>query len=247
MDAFFIWTLIILFATHLVGGLAAFGSTLLALPLLLVVGWDLRPAVGMLLIVGSVQAVSMAVMTGRGADRAALVRILLVAGAGLPVGFLLAGWLPERGLQVVLGGVLAAAGLSRLVEHWRKSEMQPPTWVLWGLLGAGGIIHGAFGSGGATLTVYGRYALKTKEAFRGTLSIMWVVLNVFVIAGLVGEGSVGGEVAKVAVPGAIAIFAATLLGHRLAERLSQARFRDVVAGLLCLAGAVTIVRSLGGL
>ena len=240
-------TLIVLFATHLVGGLAAFGSTLLALPLLLLVGWELRPAVGMLLIVGSVQAVSMAVLTGRGADRAALLRILLVAGAGLPVGFLLAGWLPRTGLQVVLGVVLAAAGASRLVEHGRNSAVQPPAWVLWGLLGAGGIIHGAFGSGGATLTVYGRYALPTKEAFRGTLSIMWVVLNAFVIAGLVAEGSVGGEVAKVAAPGAVAIFAATLLGHRLAERLSQARFRDVVAGLLCIAGAVTIARSLGAL
>ncbi|MFW5681986.1 MAG: TSUP family transporter [Phycisphaeraceae bacterium] len=247
MDAFFFWTLVILFATHLVGGLAAFGSTLLALPLLLLVGWELRPAVGVLLIVGSVQAVSMAVLTGRGADRAALLRMLLVAGAGLPVGFLFAHVLPQTGLQVVLGVVLAAAGASRLIEHWRKREWRPPAWALWTLLGAGGIIHGAFGSGGATLTVYGRYALPTKEAFRGTLSIMWVVLNVFVIGGLIAEGSVGGGVAKVALPGAVAILAATLLGHRLAERLSQARFRDVVAGLLCVAGAVTIARSLGGI
>jgi len=244
MSDVWLLTLVILFATHLVGGVAAFGSTLLALPLLLVIGWELRAAVGMLLLVGSVQAVSMAVMTGRGADRAALLRMLLVAGAGLPVGFLAAEWLPGPGLGVALGGVLAAAGLWRLLEYRRGRAWRPPDWLLWALLGAGGIIHGAFGSGGATLTVYSRYALPTKEAFRGTLSIMWVVLNVFVIGGLIAEGAVGGEVAKVAVPGAIAIFAATLLGHRLAERLPEARFRDVVAGLLCIAGAVTIVRSM---
>jgi hypothetical protein len=240
-------TLIILFTTHLVGGLAAFGSTLLALPLMLLVGWDLRPAVGMLLIAGSVQPVLLAVMAGKGADRAVLLRVLLVAGAGLPIGFLFAGRLPQTGLEVVLGVVLAAAGASRLVEHWRKSDMTPPAWVLWGLLGAGGIIHGAFGSGGATLTVYARYALPTKEAFRGTLSILWVVLNVFVIGGLIAEGAVGDEVAKVAVPGAIAILAATLLGHRVAERLSQERFRDFVAALLFVAGAVTIAQSLQAL
>ena len=238
-----ILTLLILFVTHVVGGLAAFGSTLLALPLmLLLAGWELRPAVGMLLIVGSVQAVSMAFLAGRGADRRALLRMLVVAGLGLPVGFLFAGVFPETGLQVLLGLILAGAGSTRLIEHRHGTEWQPPAWVLWILLGAGGIIHGAFGSGGATLTVYGRYALKTKEAFRGTLSIVWVVLNVFVIAGLIAEGQVGRETAAIAVPCAVTILAATWLGHRLAGCLSQERFRDVVAIMLVIAGGTTVVR-----
>ncbi|MCX6971807.1 MAG: hypothetical protein NTV93_16860 [Verrucomicrobia bacterium] len=46
------------------------------------------------------------------------------------------------------------------------------------LLIPGGIIHGAFGTGGAAITIFGRYTLPEKEAFRGSLSLMWVILNV---------------------------------------------------------------------
>ena len=237
-------TVIILFATHLVGGVAAFGSTLLALPLMLLIGWDVRPAVAMLLIVGSVQALSMVWLNWRGVDWRALGRILILAGVGLPVGFFFAGFLPERVLQVALGVVLALAGISRLAEHWQQREWDPPAWALNGLLLVGGVIHGAFGSGGATLPVYGRYALKTKDAFRGTLPVMWVILNTAVITGLAFEGHVGYEVARVALPGAVAIFLGTVLGHRMAGLLSQARFRDVVAGLLCLAGLITVTRTI---
>jgi len=236
-------TLLILFVTHLVGGVAAFGSTLLALPLILLAGWELRPAVAMLLIIGSVQALSMAWLTGRDADWRVLRRIFVIAGIGLPLGFLFAHLLPQRALQAILGLVLACAGASHFVERRLGREWQPAGSVLNALLLAGGVIHGAFGSGGATLTIFGRYALPQKEAFRGTLSIMWVVLNVFVIAGLAAEGQVSYDVAEVAIPGAIVVFLGTVLGHRLATRLSQARFRDVVAALLVLAGGVTITRT----
>lgn len=54
----------------------------------------------------------------------------------------------------------------------------PPRFVMNSLLIPGGIIHGAFGTGGAAITIFGRYTLPEKEAFRGSLSLMWVILNV---------------------------------------------------------------------
>jgi uncharacterized membrane protein YfcA len=237
-------TVIILFLTHCLGGVAAFGSTLMALPLLLWSGWDLRSAVAVLLIVGSAQAIHMAWLTWRGADIKALLRIILLAGLGIPFGFAAAEYLPRQTLGICLGAVLVAAGLSRLLEHWCRREWRPPAWALFFLLAAGGVIHGAFGSGGATLTVYARYALKEKSAFRGTLSVMWVILNAIVIGGLIIEGQVGRSVAVVALPGVPVILLATWLGHKLAERLSQERFLDLVSLLLVLAGTMTIARNL---
>ncbi len=237
-------TLFILFVTHLVGGIAAFGSTLLALPLLLLANWELRPAVALLLAGGTVQACYMAWLTGRGANLRILIKILILAGLGIPVGLLTAEMLPERGLQLCLGGVLFLAGASRLADHWRRTEWCPPAWALYCLLFSGGVIHAAFASGGATLTIYGRYALKTKETFRGTLSLMWVILNITVISALMVQGHLGINVGKAILPGAATIIVASFLGHRIAERLSQERFIDIVAGLLCVAGLITIIRRL---
>jgi uncharacterized protein len=236
--------LCILFVTHLLGGVAAFGSTLLALPLMLLIGWDLRPAVALLVIVGLVQALQMTFLTWRGTDRKALARILIVAGIGIPIGFGIAGVLPERGLGIFLGFLLIAAGASRLLERWTRKECLPPPWILNALLLIGGVVHGAFGSGGATLTVYGRYALKDKTVFRGTLAVMWSILNLAVLTGLVMEGSIGRHVILSALPGVPAVLLSTSLGHRVARALSQEQFANAVAVLLCMAGAMTVGRNI---
>lgn len=236
-------TLIVLFAAHFLGGLAAFGSTLLALPLLLLIGWETRPAVALLVMVGLVQATLVACLTWRGVRGRTLLHILVVAGVGIPIGFLIGNVLPRRGLDMLLGLLLMAAGASRLLEHWGRKEYRPPNWLMNALLIVGGIVHGAFGSGGVTLTIYGRYALKDKEAFRGTLSVMWVVMNLFVLAGLVMEGHLGPPVSAAAMPGAFAVVLATWLGHRMARRLSQEQFTNAVAVLLCVAGVLTIGRN----
>jgi len=237
-------TTIILFGAHLLGGIAAFGSTLLALPLLLLIGWETRPAVALLVIVGLVQALQISFLTWREADRRALVRILVVAGVGIPLGFLAASHLPEHALGVFLGLLLIGAGALRLRERWIRKEYLPPTWILNLLLLIGGVAHGAFGSGGATLTIYGQYAFKEKAVFRGTLSVMWSILNVFVLTGLVLENQVGRIVILSALPGVPAVVLATWLGHQVTRRLSQEQFVNAVAILLCIAGVLTIVRNL---
>lgn len=234
----------ILFATHWLGGVAAFGSTMLALPLLLWHGWDLSSVLALLLVGGTAQAIPMAWWTGRAADRRALVRIGCVAGAGLPVGFLAAGHLPGRLLQAGLGVVLLVAGASRLLERASRQDHTPPSWIMALLLFAGGVIHGAFASGGATLTVYARYALREKDAFRGTLSILWVVLNTVLVGALLAGGRIGHETLWQSLAAGPVILLATLLGNRTAIRLSQDRFADLVGVLLCIAGLVTLLRNL---
>lgn len=246
MNAFFVTTLLVLFVTHFIGGIAAFGSTLLALPLLLLLGWELQTAVVLLLIAGSVQALTMAALTWRGADRRKLRRIFLLAGAGLPVGLAIAEWLPRTALQCVLGALLILAGTSHVVEKSLKTQWCLPRWLLDALLVAGGIVHGAFGVGGATLTIYARYDLPTKEAFRGTLSVTLLVLNLFAIGGLAAKGHAGGGVLMPAVLGGIVIFMATILGNRLVARISQQSFRDLVSGLLIIAGLTTVARTMMG-
>lgn len=237
--------LAILFATHFLGGVAAFGSTLLALPLLLLTGWNLPPAVALLLIVGLAQAVQVTCLTWRSTDRRALAHILVVAGLGIPIGLQFGGLLPARVLGVCLGVLLIGAGASRLFERLLRKDCVVPLWALNALLLIGGVVHGAFGSGGTTLTIYGRYALQDKATFRGTLSVMWVMMNVTVLTGMAVRDQITGETVLMALPGVPVVALATWLGHRTANRLSQEQFANAVAGLLCFAGILTICRNVG--
>ena len=234
--------LLILFATHVLGGVAAFGSSLLAMPVFLALGVGLPEAVGLLLIVGLAQAVQMAWLAGRDADRRVLGRMVLGMGVGLPVGFLLAGWLPTVFVHALLGAVLLAAGVSHWIERCRGPGWYPGPALLNGLLLVGGVIHGAFGTGGAAVTVYGRYALPEKAAFRGTLSVMWVIITVPLLAGVCWRDGVGRETLALAIGAVPVVLLATWIGHRLALHLPRRFFSDLVAALLCAGGIFTLTR-----
>ncbi|MGJ3243706.1 MAG: TSUP family transporter [Opitutales bacterium] len=237
-------TLLLVFFTHTLGGVAAFGSALLTLPLLLGIGWDLRPAVALILILGLAQSAHLALQSGRATDGRPLGAILIFAGLiGVPLGFLSVSLLPERGLDLALGLVLIGGGASRLWEQRLGRDLTAPVWLLRGLLVLGGLIHGAFGSGGAALAVYARFVFKDKETFRGTLAVMWVLLNIGMLTGLYLEGRLTGTVWATALPGIPVVFLATALAHRLAHHLSREQFGSVVAGLLCLAGVMTLLRA----
>jgi hypothetical protein len=236
---------VIVFAAHWIGCIAAFGAAMLALPLLLMGGWKLTAAVGLLLVVGTVQSVQMSWLTWRDTDIRGLLRILLIAGIGIPIGLASARFLPAHGLRICLGVVVIAAGTSRLIERWRKVEWNPPGWLMQALLFSGGIIHGAFGIGGATLAIYARYALKRKETFRSTMSIAWLVLNLAVILGMALRRQIGHEVMLLSAEATPLVLVATLLGNRAAARLSQQRFADILSALMFIAGAVIVARSVG--
>jgi len=142
-----------------------------------------------------------------------------------------------------LGCILIVAGSSRLLERITKKDHAPPQWLMAALLWAGGVIHGAFASGGATLTVYARYTLRDKNAFRGTLSIIWVALNSVLIGALVAGQRIGYDAMLLSLCAVPVILLATVLGNRMAARISQQYFADLVGLLLCAAGAITLFRN----
>ncbi|MCL5270510.1 MAG: sulfite exporter TauE/SafE family protein [bacterium] len=229
--------------THWLGGVTAFGSTLLAFPVLV---WliDLRSTRTILLLIGTIQAYQVFAYTYRGIDWRQFGRMALLAGLGLPVGMLAVRHLPEKPLLAFLGGVLVASGVSRLRAGSAAHSRGWPAPILDGLLVLGGIIHGAFISGGAALVVYAQHRLPEKEAFRGTLSMFWVAMNTI----LVGSFFLGDDHTRLALPILISAIPVAIgvswLGNRTAGRLSQAAFTRLVAWLLIVGGVTTAVRML---
>lgn len=239
-----IGTVLIVFATHYLGAVASFGATLLSIPLLLWVRDDLTLWIVLMLLVGTVQCVQVFVYTRRGIDRRELGRILLWCGVALPIGLLSQRHLPEVLLRYALGGVLIVSGLAKLSAGNRNGDRPLPVWLGRLTLLVAGVIHGAFTCGGSALVVYASRAIPEKQAFRGTLTAVWLILN----TGLIGARLAGGEITPrhlwQSAALAPVVLVAGWLAQRSAERLSQAAFAKLVAALLVVAGGVTIARAI---
>ncbi len=233
--------LVIIALTHCLGGITAYGSTLMAFPALVWVV-DFQTARTVLLTLGTLQAALVFANARRHADWREIGRMVLIAGLGLPFGVAAAAYLPVTPLLATLGIVLIASGAYRLRHPDDTGRWPKP--VLFCLLLVGGLIHGAFATGGTTLVLYLQNTTPAKDRFRGTLSGFWVVVNsVLIITMLIRDGISPASAGLLlgAVPVVILI---SWLANRVAHRLSQKHFIRLVAGLLIFAGVVTMAKTI---
>ena len=111
------------------------------------------------------------------------------------------------------------------------------------LLGLGGVAHGLFGTGGPMIVYVVRRRLADKRAFRATLAVLWLVLNVALLANFAGSGLYGPPVLDVGILVAATIVPGLVVGERIHRRLDAARFERVVWIVLFAAGAALALRS----
>jgi uncharacterized membrane protein YfcA len=255
--------LLILFVSHLLGAVAAYGGALLALPMLVWVMDDVHVAVVVLMLLGGLQAFQILLYTWRDIDWQEAKWFVGVPLLALPAGVLTAAWLPRRALVALLGGLLLASGGWRLLALVREArqalpsdapEPSPPPdaaaaapprlpgLARAALLVLGGVVHGAFACGGATLVVYAQHTFGRKAPFRATLALLWVTLNIFLFGALLAQGRLEREpltIVAIAVP---VVLAAGWLGQRVAARLPERHFAGLVAVLLVASGCITLAR-----
>ena len=140
-------------------------------------------------------------------------------------------------LMVVYGiAIIVAAGRGLIV----KNPKDFPNWMLWGILVLSGLVQGMFASGGAFLVLYATQKLKEKEEFRGTLSVIWVILNTLYTSFQLASSSVpvdGLILVACCIP---LMFLATFIGSKLEKKVSQEGFAKVVNVLLLVVGVILI-------
>lgn len=171
--------------------------------------------------------------------------VLPAMALGLPIGIVAFRRLDEDALRLALGLFVVVVSL---LELRSKAGASPADRVVASLLLAlGGVVHGAFGSGGPLVVyVLGRKLSHDKAAFRATLSALWLVLNVALLASYAQAGQLTTSTAAVSgwltVPLAIGL----LTGERVHRAMPAHRFRPLVFGLLLAVGLVLVARSARG-
>ena len=236
MDDMFWLFLAVIACSYTIGGIASFGSSLLAIAgVIAFIGRDaLTIALGVISCCNMTQAGLIVARTWNSIAWRPLGLIMVCLVLGLPLGHLFAHHLDLTSVQIALGLLLVCAGVLPLL---RERPMQLPLVVRIVAMITAGAIHGGFASGGTIIIPYMRLSQPEKERFRATLSMVFVLLN----AGLLVMTLIHDHSKLTGAPwlllGAVAIVtAATTIGQRIATHINQRGFSRVVAAIMIAAG-----------
>lgn len=170
-------------------------------------------------------------------------RLLPFMALGLPIGIFAFGALDASMLKRAFGVFLV--GVSGL-ELYRMRVASPvkhlDAWSERALLVAGGAIHGAFATGGPMAVYVTSRVVEDKNAYRATLSALWTILNLAMLASYGWQGALDGSAAGLAIGLAPSIAIGMTLGELLHARVPARTFRGIVFGMLAVAGLVLVLR-----
>jgi len=185
-----------------------------------------------------------AVSVRRGFDRKRLLPFVLGGLAGIPIGVALLPRLDMQAFKLVLGtllvlwcpAMLMARQLPRITRGGRLGD------AVAGL--SGGVMGGLGGFTGVLPTLWCTLRGFDKDAQRAViqnfnLSMLLVTMATYVATGLVTRATL--PLLAVVVP---AMLVPSFLGARLYLGISEARFKQVVLGLLTLSGVAMLASSL---
>lgn len=238
----------VVFITHLLEGITGFGCTVLALPFAAML-LGLHTAVPALVVLAWLLAVYIIITSRRHIQWKQFFFIVIHAAIGLPVGMVLFDKLPEAALKTLLAVFMVGVGLRGFIKTWRSGHEVAPAqdsrsiWMRLILL-TGGVVHGAFGTGGPFVVIYAGRALPNKSLFRVTLCLLWAVLNTILMVKWTITGEVWNREVMRATLFALPFLAGGILaGDWLHHRVDERRFRLTVYGVLFFSG-ITVFHGL---
>jgi uncharacterized membrane protein YfcA len=171
-------------------------------------------------------------------------RIVPLVLLGMPLGLWLGRSVDGPWLVRGYGAFVFAFAARELWQMRRDSRAPPPVaWAQHLGLFVGGVVHGAFATGGpAIVWALGREAGERKEAFRATLALLWLTLNLVFVTTWVWQGRINTTSLTTTlwlVPG---LFVGAWFGDRFFRRASPQLFRAGIFSLLLVAGLLLVVR-----
>ena len=241
---------IVVFLYHLLEGITGFGCTVIALPFITIL-LGIKMAVPLLCFLGMILTIYVIVKDYKKINYKEFIFIVSHAIVGLPIGIILFSKLSPLYLSIILALFMVGVGINGTVKTLKvksqtlEANQAKKSLLMRALLFAGGIVQGAFGTGGPFVVIYASTALQNKALFRVTLSSLWLTLNLIRITQWTIQGDIFsfqlGKLFLLALP---FVVAGTLAGDYLHHKVNEYYFRLSVYGVLFIAGIVMLVNNL---
>jgi uncharacterized protein len=235
---------IIIFAASIIEAMTGFGSGIIALPFLAsIVG--IKTAVPMIMVISVIFTSYMLITNYKIINWRIYITIIIFVALGLPFGIYIFSSLNESLLRLILGIFIIASTVRSLylMKYPAKENHSKPYSVFQRLmLVGGGVIQGAFATGGPLIVIYSADKLREKSVFRATMSNVWLTLNLILITKNFILGGIMTNRVFLLVAAAFPFFiAGSVIGFKLHNKVSVKTFTLVINIVLLFAGISTII------
>ena len=240
---------LIVFIAQGLEGITGFGSTVLAVPFLAMI-LGLEKAIAVSAAHTWLLTIYIVIVSWEKIVWKEFRFIALHVLIGLPIGYLLLKNLDGSFMKAILASFMIGVGFHGLGMTRRNrnqvetsAEAVQKSHLMRFILFLGGIIHGAFASGGPFVVIYAAQALKDKTLFRVSMCLLWLCMNtilmvVYSIDGLWGRDSgLAFYALLITLP---FLLVGILAGNYLHYRVSEYGFRLIVYALLLGTGFVVM-------
>ena len=164
-----------------------FGEAVVSMPLLALLSVDLHTSIALIGLVGLTVALFTVVSEWRHADRPALLRLVIGALAGIPVGIVLVVKIPDTLITIALGIFLILYGSysfgKSLLQHTFATERLKAKFWSWPVGFVSVCLGSAYNTHGVPVVVYGTLRRWKPKRFRGTLQAHFLITGTFIVAG----------------------------------------------------------------
>lgn len=222
---------------HFLEGITGFGCTVIALPFCaLLVG--IKTSVPVLTALGVILSFYIIIVDFKSIVWKEYFRIIAFVGVGLPFGMMIFRYLPESTLKRILGIFMILVAARGIYTSFKGAASDRPInkYVLNVILFLGGIIHGAFSTGGPFIVIYATQALKNKKNFRATLSTLWATLNTVIVIKTIYSGVFTTPVIKMFLYSVPFLIVGMLLGNWAHNKIKDTVFTKMVYIVLFISG-----------
>jgi uncharacterized membrane protein YfcA len=182
--------------------------------------------------------------------RLLLRRVLPFMALGLPFGLFLFRFSGGPLLKTLFGVfvvVLATLELVRLARTGRvngAAAVRPLPAAAAGIfLVLGGLVHGAFGTGGPMAVYVAGREIADKRVFRSTLSALWLLLNAALLATYAASGFLSLASARLSATLLVPLAVGIAAGEWAHRRLPHRAFATLVFAVLLVAGLVLALKA----
>ena len=235
---------LVIFLTNTAEAITGFGCTVMALPFITAI-FGIEIGVKVLTIISFTLASYTIISKWKYINFKVFFTIFPIMLLGLPIGMQLFRNIDPFYLKKALAIFITCVAISQLYLFFKKAEnkVEKPTSILKTiiLLFSGGIVQGAFSSGGPLVVLYAKSKLKHKTEFRATLSLLWVTLNTVILTRFFIEGTLTSEICFTYLKMVPFLIMGIILGEYLHHRISQRIFSLVVYIGLLITGIFMLI------
>lgn len=223
-------------------GVAGFGSGLVAMAILPLV-MPLDDAVPIVAMTCLVVNFSILVQMWRHVERAKVLPMVLGALVGVPLGAVALKQVDPGMLELVLGVILIAYAAHALFGGSGRRVVIGDRWgLVTGVVG--GVLGGAFNTGGPPAVVYVTMRDWSKDATKATLQGFFCAISTLQMPIYVAADVLGTEHLKMAAVALPTLGIGLWLGTKVYDRIDAPLFRRIVLVMIAVMGVVFVVREL---